>query len=284
MKHACLLLLVAAVAAPCMADTTWVTVGSPVTGNAIPFWGGPYNAMRFQTLYLQSEINQPGEIIAFGWMGYTTPPSGFYDVRVSLCHTGVSALSDTFAKNYDGNQPQLVLQKDTIVVGKVSDWYYFPCSFVYNNSDNLLLEIQWRGSAGNIVHFMRNTNQGAIRRVYAYSNDTASVGQSDAVQGYYARIGFIPTGVNELEELPAPAAISVEPTLGRTQFSVRMNVPASDIRVVDIAGRAVARLEATAGASGSRACWHTGDAPAGVYVIEARAGTELLTRQVVVTE
>jgi hypothetical protein len=278
MKHAVLALLALALLAPCLADTTWVTVGSPVTANSIPFWGNGYDAMRFQTLYLQSEINQPGEIVAIGWMTYTDAPSPFYDVRVSLGHTGLAALGDTFAKNYGGNQPQLMFQKDTLVVGNPNDWYYFPCLFSYNNADNLLLEIQWRGDAGQTVRFQRNANTGNPRRAWCSNNDTAAVGQTDAVQGYYARIGFVPTGVGELREVPARAALRVEPTLGRSRFAIRLDAPALELRVVDIAGRPVADLAPGA------AEWNAASVPAGVYVIQARTARELLRQQVVVTD
>ena len=78
-----------------------------------------------------------------------------------------------------------MFEKDTALIGNTSTWYYFPCAFNYNNTDNLLLEIQWRGDAGQQVRFQRNANVGNIRRVWCYDNDTAAVGQSDAVQGYY---------------------------------------------------------------------------------------------------
>lgn len=279
MKNAVLVALLAALAAPAVADTTWVTVGSPVTANSIPFWGSSYDAMRFQTLYLQSEINQPGEIVALGWMTYSDPAAAFYNVRVSLCHTPLAALSDSFEKNYSGGQPQVMLEKDTALIGEPNNWFYFPCSFDYNNVDNLLLEIKWRGDAGQQVRFQRNNNQGNTRRVWAYNNDTAAVGQSDAVQGYYARIGFLPTGVTGPGEVRCRAALRVEPTIGRNRFLVRLDFDAREVRVLNTAGRTVARLGA-----GNAVEWDATAAPAGVYIIQARSTGVLLNEQVVVTD
>lgn len=279
MKNTVLVALVATLAAPAIADTTWVTVGSPVTANSIPFWGNGNEAMRFQTLYLQSEINQPGEIVALGWMTYSDPPADFYNLRVSLCHTPLAALTDTFEKNYAGGQPQVMLEKDTALVGNPNSWFYFPCAFDYNNTDNLLLEIQWRGDAGQTVRFQRNSNQGNTRRVWAYNNDTAAIGQSDAVQGYYARIGFLPTAVAEPGEVPRRASLRVEPTIGRGRFTVRLDLDARDVRVVSAAGRTVARLGA-----GNTVEWDAAAAPAGVYIIQARTGNGLLRQQVIVAD
>ena len=101
-----LVLLLAAAAVPAKADTTWVEIGRNVNGNAIPFWGLSYDAMRFQTLYRQSDINTTGEIIAFGLAAASNPQAAFYNVRVKLCHTGAVKLKTDFASNYGGNQPQ----------------------------------------------------------------------------------------------------------------------------------------------------------------------------------
>jgi len=69
------------------ADTTWVEIGTPHRGNAIPFWGYTYDAFRSQWLYYQSEIDQPGNIIAIGLCSPSTPPAAYYNVDVRLCHT-----------------------------------------------------------------------------------------------------------------------------------------------------------------------------------------------------
>jgi len=284
MKHTVLVLLAAAIAAPCLADTTWVTVGSPEVANSYPFAGAGTDAFRFQLLYLQSEIDQPGEIVAFGLMTSYAGPSDFYNVRVNLCHTGITALGDTFAKNYGGNQPVEVLNEDTLAVGRASDWYYFPCSFVYNNTDNLLFEVMWRGDAGQTIRFMRNVNSGAYRRAWSYGSDSAKTGQLDAVQGYYARLGFLPTGVEETGHAVPRAALRVEPTLGRGRFAVRLNVPALGVKVTDVAGRAVADLDPVGTGTGSTAEWDAQDIPAGVYVIQARTRHEQLRQQVIVSD
>jgi hypothetical protein len=193
-------LFVAALLIPAaaLADTTWVAVGSPVTANSIPFWGEGYDSYRCQWLYYQAEINQAGEIVAIGLYSTSDAPAAFGMVTVSCCHTPLTSLTTSFSDNYGGRTPQVLLQAETLLVGTGVDssWYYFPGTFSYNDTDNLIVEITWRGDAGGTERFYRNGNDTTNRRCSATS-DTASTGSIDNVMGDYIRFGFLLTGVEE---------------------------------------------------------------------------------------
>jgi hypothetical protein len=196
------ILLAAALLVPAAAtaDTTWVAIGSPANQNAVPFWGQSYDAFRCQWLYYQSEINHAGDIVAIGLYSPATAPVEYYHVTVSCCHTPLSELTQDFNANYGGNAPSKLLDAETLLVGTgVSQtWYYFPGTYTYNNTENLIVEITWRGDAGVSVPFYRNGLGHINRRVFAYS-DTASSGFRDTVNGSYIRLGFLPTAVEETE-------------------------------------------------------------------------------------
>ena len=195
-------LLAAALLIPAAAsaDTTWVAIGSPTAANSIPFWGANYNAYRCQWLYHQSEINQAGDIVAVGIYSTADVPSEYYHVTVSCCHTPLTDLTTNFSDNYGGKSPQILLQAETLLVGTGVDqtWYYFPGAFSYNDTDNLIVEITWRGDAGVSERFYRNATNSFYRRCMA-SSDTASSGSRDSVAGNYIRLGFLTTGVEKQE-------------------------------------------------------------------------------------
>jgi hypothetical protein len=182
------------------ADTTWVAVGSPVTPNSIPFWGENNDSYRCQWLYYQAEISQAGDIVAVGLYSTSDAPAAFGMVTVSCCHTPLTSLTTSFSDNYGGRSPQVLFEADTLLVGTGIDtsWYYFPGTFTYNDTDNLIVEITWRGDAGATERFYRNGNDSTYRRCSAPS-DTASVGSIDGVMGDYIRFGFLLTGVEELK-------------------------------------------------------------------------------------
>jgi hypothetical protein len=231
------LVLAVGTATPALADTTYVELGSPTALNAVPFWGQTYDGFRCQWLYYQSEISRAGNIVAIGLFSGATPPVEYYHVAVIMCHTGVDDLEAEFNANYDGNSPEKVFEADTLLVGtgQSRTWYYFPSAFEYNNQDNLILEITWRGDAGVNVPFYRNPLGHSYRRLFAY-NDTSSFGFRDTVNGHYVRLGFVPTAVAEPSTVPV---VRLEPTLAHDMLWLNGSTPAA---LVDIAGRPAAHL------------------------------------------
>jgi hypothetical protein len=279
-----LLLASCILAVPVFADTTWVVCGTPAAINQVPFCGHSTDAMRFQVLYLQNELNLSGEIVAFGLAASDNQPAEFDNVRISLCHTGRTNLDSVFANNYDGNTPKLVFQADSLRFGAADTWFCFPCSFAYNNTANLLFELQWRGDAGSNVDCFRSDTGPLQRRAWKVGNDTAAVGQTDNVQAYYARLGFLPGGMAEGGVLPAGPALDVRPGIGRN-FVIRYQAPAGAralVEVSDVSGRKVACLSPAAGADEAR--WYANLAPAGVYLVRVTDAGRTRQKHVVVPE
>jgi hypothetical protein len=274
-------------AAPALADTTWVVCGVPDAENTIPFCGLSADAMRFQVLYLHEELGFAGEIVSIGLGSAGSPAADFYNVRVSMCHTSRTSLDTVFANNYDGNTPQLVFQADTLLVGTADTWYYFPCHFTYDNTKNLVFEVQWRGDAGSNVNFYRSANGADPRRAWKVGNDTASIGQADLVQAYYARVGFLPTGIAEGRSVrPVAPLLDVRPSIGH-DFVIRNPAAVGahvGIEVLDVSGRPVARFSRTADGTGAEAVWHADRVSAGVYLVRVTIAGRTSQRQVVVPE
>ncbi|MBN2621377.1 T9SS type A sorting domain-containing protein [candidate division WOR-3 bacterium] len=169
-------------------DTVEVIIGTQVTGNYIPFWGSSYNACRFQALYLQSEINQAGQIVTFSFMPASATIGTFNNMRVYLCHTSATQLGTTFDLNYGGNTPVLVIDEPSMVIGNAGNlWMDWDVSFDYNNVDNLLIEIRWNGDNGNGVTIWR-TGEAVPRRLYAW-DDNATTGTT-GTQCYYTKLAI----------------------------------------------------------------------------------------------
>lgn len=264
------LILLIAVA---IADTTYVTIGSPFRQNAVPFWGQAYDAMRVQLLYLQREINHSGRIVAFGLNSCGDPPGEFYNVRAILCHTPVATLGPQFGDNYGGNTPVEVFVRETLLVntGPNGNWYEFPVAFDYNNTDNLLFEIAWRGDNGQTVALWRNSN-GENRRCIAY-DDTAKTGTPDNVNAYYARIALIPMGLETPNTQPPRAGnLRVLSPICRPPLRfICPTVLTGIAKILTPDGRCVATLPVM----GGEATWNAAGAAAGVYLI--RLGSETAT-------
>lgn len=169
-------------------ETIEVIIGVQATGNYIPFWGSSYDACRFMTLYLQSEINVAGEIVTLSFMPSGSNVGTFDNVRVNLCHTSVTELSTTFDNNYSGNTPVEVMTVPSLLVGNAGNvWMDWDISFDYNNTDNLVVEIQWNSDNGIAVPIWRTT-ESVPRRLYAWDDmaTTGTVGN----QCYYVKLAI----------------------------------------------------------------------------------------------
>ncbi len=201
------LLVLAAVLAAAAAGASGkvVTIGTRVNGNRAP-WRGRGAAMRFQCLWLKSEINVPGyvNVLEFAYSSASST-GGFNNVRVSLCHTTKTKLEPTFYNNYAGKTPVQVMNKASLVLSGRAwiDIGIDADKFNYNNRDNLLMEIRWRGASGNDIYCWRSNMTAG--RVYAY-NDSVGVG-TVYDQGQYIRLhistmaGGEPTSVGRLKAL-----------------------------------------------------------------------------------
>ncbi|OVE76777.1 hypothetical protein BVX97_00585 [bacterium E08(2017)] len=78
----------------------------------------------------------------------------FNGVKIYFCHTSRSTLSNTFTDNYDGNTPTLMLDRSSFTMNwTASAWNAIALdnTFLFNGSDNLLIEIQWTSSADSLL-------------------------------------------------------------------------------------------------------------------------------------
>lgn len=275
-------LLVALLAGAAFADTTYVTIGSPVAPNVIPFWGQNYLSFRLQWLYFASEIGRSGDIASFDLWGANNLAAEYYNVRVSFCHTGLGELYNEFDRNYDGNTPVEVLSADTLTVGygEPTHWYRFPAGFQYDGTSNLLIEIRWNGSAGTNVAFWRNGLGHIHRRIFAYEHD-ARFGSSDTVMCNYIRFGFLPTGQQEPDPRPEPSGFGPVSTVVRGGLYLSPAGMGDDrvpMTLLDASGRRVMAL-----VPGENDVRHL--AP-GVYFVRAEAarspGAEAVSRKVII--
>jgi hypothetical protein len=170
-----------------------VELESRVTGNRVPWRGGAGDALRFQCLWLQSDINAAGYVnrIDFYFSSGSVPAS-FYNCRVLLCHSSNAELESTFADNYTGNTPVEVFNGTMTLDGATwLDIRITPGLFDYNNTDNLLMEISWDGDSGNNVYCYQSN--GAYRRLYSFDSSTAAEGTPQAESQYIRlHIGTLP--------------------------------------------------------------------------------------------
>jgi hypothetical protein len=201
------LLVVAAIFTPPAAEGTGkvITIGTEVTGNLVP-WRGQGVGMRFQCLWHQADIKYAGFVNAVEFKYSSGHNSGaFNNVRVWLCHTNKSALEAAFDNNYGGNTPTQVLDKLTVTLSGTGwlDIGIDPNKFNYNNRDNLLMEIRWKGSSGNSIYCKIYDATGG--RCYAF-NDAASSG-TVVDEGQYIRLhvdtmpGVEPTSLGRVRAL-----------------------------------------------------------------------------------
>jgi len=168
--------------------------GEAAKGNTNPFWASKA-AMRFQCMWYQSEINESGPItkIEFKFHSYIgTPPSNFDGYKVILCHSGKSALTNEFDKNYDFKTPFTVFEGAfTIPAGLNQDDWVTVCAptatFNYNNKNNMLMEVVWTTGEGGDRNLFWISTTGQPGRLWA-ANATAVKGTLLANQGQIGRI------------------------------------------------------------------------------------------------
>ncbi len=168
--------------------------GVPEKGNAAPFWAAQ-PAMRFQCLWLQSEIAEKGPVVKIDYSFHSyvgTPPTEFTGYKVLLCHTTVKKVSGIFKSNYGGKTPVEVFSGKLVIPKglKENDWFMVLAptkAFTYNNTNNLLMEVVWTGATGAGRNLFWIAASGQPGRVRAFSA-TAASGVVLANQGQVARI------------------------------------------------------------------------------------------------
>lgn len=103
--------------------------------------------MRIQDLVLQSDAVPAGSITMWEWHANGSIVGGTYkDFRVELCHTNLSALTNTFQTNYGGNTPARVFYRSSHYVNPTAESWFgwsFDTPFAYNGTDNFIIEVWW---------------------------------------------------------------------------------------------------------------------------------------------
>jgi hypothetical protein len=106
------------------------------------------SARRHQVLVLKDDGLPAGTISKWEWnAAVDLTACSYYEYRLRLCHTTLSALTDTFANNYAGNTPVTVYSRNPATIGAVSanSWFGFPFDtpFDYDGQRNLVVEVWW---------------------------------------------------------------------------------------------------------------------------------------------
>jgi len=151
-----------------------VPIGVHVSPNDLP-WDITYPSIRFQCLWLQSEIAHAGYINQVEFEKTNSLNASFYNVRVWLCHTTRTELGAIFDGNYTGFTPVQVLDVSTLTFPATSGYFDIgitPNTFLYDNSDNLLMEIRFNGHIGPAISCWRSAQPYA--RIYAYDENAYS--------------------------------------------------------------------------------------------------------------
>ena len=108
--------------------------------------------MRIQDLVLQSDAVPAGSITKLEWHANGSIVGGTYkDFRIKLCHTSLSALTNTFQTNYGGNTPLRVFSRSSHYVSPPAESWFgwaFDTPFAYNGTDNFIIEVWWEEDVG----------------------------------------------------------------------------------------------------------------------------------------
>ena len=165
--------------------------GAAEKGHTIPFYTTAA-AMRFQCMWFADEIGEKGSVARVEFMfqsgGATT--TSVEGCKMILCHTTKTALTKTFKANYDFKTPVEVFKGKYAVPEGLEDGDWFtlcePDNFIYNNRNNLLMEISWASSSGATTKtYISTTEQPGRLRVFT---ETAETGKLLPNQGHFARI------------------------------------------------------------------------------------------------
>ena len=149
-------------------------------GNAIPL-STIATFQHAQMLHLASDINGSGPITGIAMISAEAPTdAAIYTVNIKIGHTSLSALTDTFANNFNSGSPVTVASALTFSVpagvpAGSPIWLPLTGSFNYNGTDNLIVDIEVTSVSTSTFWAYDSTL--AARRVYAaVGSATGTVG------------------------------------------------------------------------------------------------------------
>ncbi len=197
--------------------------GPPATGNMFPTSSG---AITYQNLHPASVFNASGRVTKLRFRKFSTDAADISckNTTIRVGHTTKTALTPTFANNFDRGTAEVVFSGTLVVpAGGPGTLVEVPLStpFVYNGVENLLLQID-RPSGCTAFTLLSTTAAPPASRAFSQSSSASTATTLDA-QILWMQLDF---GGGEDGVLPAdgtsPAAASVPPaTAGRAQFLLR---------------------------------------------------------------
>ena len=133
---------------------------------------------KMQMLYTAAEISGSGPITGIGFHVASVTTGQTYTYTVKLAHAVRSALTSTFADNFDNGSPVTVANLATFTVPAgipVGDYLWLPLTgvFTYNGVDNLLVEVVVTAGSGN-TFIQRNYLMPLGRSVYSGTSGAAT--------------------------------------------------------------------------------------------------------------
>ncbi|MFW5898739.1 MAG: DNRLRE domain-containing protein, partial [Candidatus Saliniplasma sp.] len=141
-----------------------------------PFWASEDYA-KMQLLYTAEEMHEKsGHIdkLSLYRDNHTTGSATFPDFTISLAHSDIDDLTDTFEDNYHGEKIEVYDVPD-FTFEEGSGWVDIDVDnlFEYNGEDNLLVEIKWDGNASGDFVFLNYGIFGTEHRsLYNYSDSS----------------------------------------------------------------------------------------------------------------
>ncbi|MGD8718646.1 MAG: hypothetical protein PVH29_07475 [Candidatus Zixiibacteriota bacterium] len=185
-----------------------VIIGSPASGNYVPWWGSNPE-MRFQCLWEKSEIGLTagGYINKVEFNRSSSASGSFGNVRVYFGHsTKTTELDLVYANNYSDTPVQVLNETSVTVAGSSGQWWDLgitPNTFNYNNTDNLVMEIRWSGGGTSCPCYRAS---GTNKRIWAF-DDEATTAVYRYAQLQYIRLtvanttGVAPTSLGRIKSL-----------------------------------------------------------------------------------
>ena len=129
-------------------------VGTGIGGRIAPFTASASD-QKVQLLYGKDEVNGAGIITGIAFIaGVATTSERTYTMTVRLGHTTFSALTATFANNFNVGTPVTAANAVTFTIPAgipVGGYLWIPlpdASFLYNGTDNLIVEIAVTAASG----------------------------------------------------------------------------------------------------------------------------------------
>jgi hypothetical protein len=146
-----------------------IAVYATGSGNYYPFTTTT-SGQKVQQLYLASEINGSGPITGIAFPMGTVTTASAYTINVKLGHTNLTALTNTYANNFNVGTPTTVASALSYSVPAgvpVGSYIWVPIpngTFTYDGINNLIVEVEVTTASGQVA---RQYNSLTGRRLYS---------------------------------------------------------------------------------------------------------------------